>query len=162
MVGTGASLFSPDGVTTRGQVVTILWRLSGSPAVSDPLYFDDVNPTAWYGEAIRWAAAEGIVRGYGNNRFGPNDPATREQLATLLYRFARGHGCDVSVGEDTNLLSYEDSGQLSEYAIPALQWACGAGIVRGTGEGTLLPLGQTTRAQAAVMLQRFCQQCLGK
>lgn len=67
-----------------------------------------------------------------------------------------------SVGEDTNLLSYEDSGQLSEYAIPALQWACGAGIVRGTGEGTLLPLGQTTRAQAAVMLQRFCQQCLWK
>ena len=88
-----------------------------------------------------------------------NDPITREQLATMLWRYAQTEGYDVSVGENTNILSYTDVADLSEYAISAMQWAVGAGIINGTGDGsTLSPQGQATRAQAAVMLTRFCEE----
>ena len=120
--------------------------------------YSDVDPAAYYGEAIRWAAAEGIAGGYGNGKFGPDDPITREQLAVMLHRCAQHEGYDVSVGEDTNILSYTDAFTVSEYAVSALQWACGAGIISGTGDGsTLSPQGQATRAQTAVMLMRFCE-----
>ena len=112
-----------------------------------------------HAEAIRWATSEGVVTGYGNGLFGSNDPITREQLATMLWRYAQTEDYDVSVGEDTNILSYADVGDLAEYAIPAMQWAVGAGIITGTGNGsTLTPQGNATRAQAAVMLQRFCEE----
>ena len=159
MAGTSGSAFSPEGTTTRGQIVTILWRLSGSPVVNYRMDFSDVDPAAYYGEAIRWATSEGIVGGYGGGVFGPNDPITREQLATMLWRYAQTEGYDVSVGEDTNILSYTDAFDVAEYAISAMQWACGAGVINGTGDGsTLTPQGQATRAQAAVMLQRFCEK----
>lgn len=159
MAGTSGSTFSPEGTTTRGQIVTILWRLSGSPVVNYLMDFDDVDPAAYYGEAIRWATSEGIAGGYGGGVFGPDDPITREQLATMLWRYAQTEGYDVSIGEDTNILSYTDVADLSEYAIPAMQWAVGAGIINGTGDGsTLTPQGQATRAQAAVMLMRFCEE----
>lgn len=97
-----------------------------------------------------------MVTGYGNGLFGTNDPITREQFAAMLWRYAKTEGYDVSVGEDTNILSYKDFADLSEYAISAMQWACGAGVINGTGDGsTLTPQGQATRAQAAVMLMRF-------
>ena len=100
-----------------------------------------------------------MVTGYGNGLFGTNDPITREQFAAMLWRYAKTEGYDVSVGEDTNILSYKDFADLSEYAISAMQWACGAGVINGTGDGsTLTPQGQATRAQAAVMLQRFCEK----
>lgn len=159
MAGTSGSAFSPEGATTRGQIVTILWRMAGSPVVNYAMDFEDVDPAAYYGEAIRWAASEGIVGGYGNGLFGTNDPITREQLATMLWRYAQTEGYDVSVGENTNILSYTDVADLSEYAISAMQWAVGAGIINGTGNGsTLSPQGQATRAQAAVMLTRFCEE----
>ena len=159
MAGTSGSTFSPESTTTRGQIVTILWRLSGSPVVNYLMDFDDVDPAAYYAEAIRWATSEGIAGGYGGGVFGPDDPITREQLAVMLHRYAQHEGCDVSIGEDTNILSYTDVANLSEYAIPATQWAVGAGIINGTGDGsTLTPQGQATRAQAAVMLQRFCEK----
>lgn len=157
MVGTGADTFSPEGITTRGQVVTILWRLSGSPAVNCRMDFEDVPAGAYYTEAVSWAASEGVVGGYGNGKFGPDDPITREQLAAMLFRYAQRYGYDVSVGEDTNTLSYTDFGQISEYAIPAFQWACGAGVIKGTSASTLSPQGQVARAQAAEMLMRFCR-----
>ena len=158
MAGTSGSAFSPEGTTTRGQIVTILWRLSGSPVVDYLMDFDDVDPASYCGEAIRWAVSEGIADGYGNGAFGPNDPITREQFAAMLHRYAQHEGYDVSVGADTNILSYADAFTVSEYAVSALQWACGAGIVHGTGDGsTLTPQGKATRAQAAVMLQRFCE-----
>ena len=110
------------------------------------------------GEAIRWAASEGVAGGYGGGQFGPGDPVTREQFAVMLHSYAQNQGYDVSIGENTNILSYTDVADLSEYAIPAMQWAVGAGIINGTGDGsTLTPQGQATRAQAAVMLMQFCE-----
>ena len=161
MAGTSGSTFSPEGVTTRGQIVTILWRLSGSPVVNYLMDFDDVDPAAYYAEAIRWATSEGIAGGYGGGVFGPDDPITREQLAVMLHRYAQHEGYDVSIGEDTNILSYADAFTVSEYAVSALQWACGAGIINGTGDGsTLTPQGEATRAQAAMVLMRFCEQSI--
>ena len=158
MAGTSGSTFSPEGTTTRGQIVTILWRLSGSPVVNYLMDFDDVDPAAYYAEAIRWASSEGIAGGYGNGSFGPDDPITREQLAVMLYQYAWNMGYDLSIGEDTNILSYADAFTVSEYAVSALQWACGAGIISGTGDGsTLTPQGEATRAQAATVLMRFCE-----
>lgn len=158
MAGTSATAFSPNATTSRSMIATILWRLEGSPQVDYAMAFDDVAANSWYAEAIRWAASEGIVGGYGNGLFGTNDPITREQFAAMLYRFAQEQGYDVSIGENTNILSYTDVADLSEYAISAMQWAVGAGIINGTGDGsTLSPQGQATRAQVAVILTRYCE-----
>ena len=159
MAGTSATTFAPDVTTSRSMIATILWRMAGSPVVNYAMDYTDVAQGQWYSEAIRWAASEGIVGGYGNGLFGTNDPITREQFAAMLYRFAQEQGYDVSIGENTNILSYTDVADLSEYAISAMQWAVGAGIINGTGDGsTLTPQGQATRAQAAVMLTRFCEE----
>lgn len=159
MAGTSATTFAPDATTSRSMIATILWRMAGSPVVNYAMNYTDVAQGQWCSEAIRWAASEGIVGGYGNGLFGTNDPITREQFAAMLYRFAQEQGYDVSIGENTNILSYTDVADLSEYAISAMQWAVGAGIINGTGDGsTLTPQGQATRAQAAVMLMRFCEE----
>ena len=159
MAGTSATTFAPDATTSRSMIATILWRMAGSPVVNYAMDYTDVAQGQWYSEAIRWAASEGIVSGYGNGLFGTNDPITREQFAVMLYRYAQEQGYDVSIGENTNILSYTDVADLSEYAISAMQWAVGAGIINGTGDGsTLSPQGQATRAQAAVMLMRFCEE----
>ena len=158
MTGTSATIFSPGTATTRAMIATILWRLEGSPVADDPLTFEDVAPDTWYTEAIRWAAGEGIVTGYGGGRFGPDDIITREQLATMLHRYAQYKNYDVSIGEDTNILSYLDVDQLGQWAVPAMQWACGSGLMNGVGGGRLAPLSGATRAEAATLLTRFCQQ----
>lgn len=159
MAGTSATTFAPDATTSRSMIATILWRMAGSPVVNYAMTYTDVAQGQWYSEAVRWATSEGIVGGYGNGLFGTNDPITREQFAAMLYRFAQEQGYDVSIGENTNILSYTDVADLSEYAISAMQWAVGAGIINGTGDGsTLTPQGQATRAQAAVMLTRFCEE----
>ena len=159
MAGTSATTFAPDVTTSRAMIATILWRMAGSPVVNYAMNYTDVTQGQWCSEAIRWATSEGVVTGYGNGLFGTNDPITREQLATMLWRYAQTEGYDVSIGENTNILSYTDVADLSEYAIPAMQWAVGAGIINGTGDGsTLTPQGQATRAQAAVMLMRFCEE----
>ncbi len=155
MNGTGAAVFAPDGTVTRGMIVTILHRLEGEPAVNYLMPFADVAEGAWYAEAVRWAASEGIVTGVSETAFAPNDPITREQFAAILWRYAKYKGFDVSIGESTNILSYTDFDEIGEYAVPALQWACGEGIISGRGEGVLDPRGTATRAEAAAMLQRF-------
>ena len=157
MNGTDTDQFSPDSTTSRSMIATILWRMAGSPVVNYTMDFSDVAQGQWYSEAIRWAASEGIVGGYGNGAFGTDDPITREQFAVMLYRFAQKQGYDVSVGENTNILSYTDAFDVAEYAIPAMQWACGAGILNGSG-ANLNPQGDATRAQAAAMLMRFCEE----
>ena len=157
MNGTAEGLFSPDLFTTRAMIVTVLWRLSGSPVVNYYMPFADVDQASWYAEAVRWAASCGIVTGYDNGNFGPNDPITREQLAAILYRCAAYRQEDTSIGADTNILSFTDAASVSEYAVPALQWACGAGILQGA-DGALLPTHPATRAQTAAILHRFCQQ----
>ena len=155
MNGVGDNLFDPQGTATRAQIVTILWRLEGEPVVNYLMDFEDVQEGSWYAEAVRWAASQGIVDGYDNGAFGPADPVTREQLAAILYRYAQYKGYDVSIGEDTNILSYADAMEISEYAVPAMQWACGAGIVNGMDGNTLVPQGEAARAQIAAMLMRF-------
>ena len=154
MNGTAEGLFSPDLFTSRAMIVTVLWRLSGSPVVNYYMPFADVDQASWYAEAVRWAASCGIVAGYGNGNFGPNDPITREQLAAILYRCAAYRQEDTSIGADTNILSFTDAASVSEYAVPALQWACGAGILQGA-DGALLPTHPATRAQTAAMLARY-------
>ena len=157
MAGTSATTFAPEVTTSRAMIATILWRMAGSPVVNYAMTYTDVAQGQWYSEAVRWATSEGVVTGYGNGLFGTNDPITREQFATMLWRYAQTEGYDVSIGEDTNILSYTDVADLSEYAIPAMQWACGARVINGTGDGsTLTPQSQATRAQAATVLMRFC------
>jgi len=123
------------------------------PAVKYDMKFTDVAENSWYAEAVRWAASEQIVTG-SNGKFLPNDPVTREQLASILWRYAKYKEIDVSVGENTNILSYNDAFEVSGYAYPALQWACGAGVLNGTN-GWLMPQGHATRVQTAAMLHRF-------
>ncbi len=154
MTGTAEAIFSPDLGMTRGMLVTVLWRMEGSPEAAGAAAFSDVSPGAWYAEAVAWAAEHGIVSGYGGAGFGPNDSITREQMAAILHRYAQQKGYDVSLGEESNILSYEDAFDISEYAIAALQWACGAGLMQGS-EGKLTPQGDATRAQVAAVLHSF-------
>ena len=142
MDGVSDTLFDPDGTMTRAMVWAILARVDGETVTGD----------GWIETARDWAVAEGVSDGEN-----ATDYVTREQFATMLWRYASGKGYDVSIGEDTNILSYADFADLSEYAIPAMQWACGAGIVNGTSESTLTPQGEATRAQVAAMLMRFVE-----
>ena len=161
MLGTSESpmLFSPHMTVTRGMVVTVLYRMENEPGpgeAGNP--FSDVADGMYYTDAVIWAALNGIVYGYGDGRFGAQDFITREQLATILYRYSIYKGFDVSVGENTNILSYNDAFDISEYAIPAIQWACGAGVMYGRPGGYLDPRGNATRAEIAAMLHRFLTQ----
>lgn len=156
MNGTADNTFSPKANTTRGMVVTVLYRLENQPSTS-AASFTDVASGVYYANAVAWANANGIVSGYGSGKFGPNDKVTREQLAAILYRYAQYKKYDVSVGEDTNILSYDDAQSISSYAIPAIQWACGAGVVTGKSGSKLDPKGNATRAEVAAMLMRFCE-----
>lgn len=151
MVGSSETTFSPNSATTRGMIVTILWRLEGSPLVSASLDYDDVKPEDWYGEAVRWADDAGVVTGYGNGKFGPNDPITREQMAAMLWRYAGSPKVDGS------LSSFVDGAQTSSWAQPAMIWAVEQGLIAGVGNDRLEPSGQATRAQAATILMRFAQ-----
>ena len=154
MNGTGEDTFSPDTALTRAQLVTILWRYAGEPVVNFILPWSDVEADAWYAEAARWAASERITN-RGGGSFGPDEVLSREETALLLWNTAKALGADVSVGEDTNILSYDDAFDLTEGYASAMQWAVGANVIRGTSETTLSPQGTLNRAQAATMLLRF-------
>lgn len=156
MNGTGENSFSPDETTTRGMIVTMLYRLENEPAASASA-FTDVAAGSWYADAVAWAAAQGIVNGISDTAFAPETAITREQMTAILYRCAQLKGYDVSVGENTNILSYTDAASISEYAIPAMQWACGAGLITGDTATTPNPLGNATRAEVATMLMRFIE-----
>lgn len=154
MQGKTETVFDPNGTVTRGQLTTILWRLKGEPVVNYIMPFTDVKQKFYYAEAIRWAAAEKIINGYEDGTFRPDAPISRQQLTAILWRYARYAGYDVSVGEDTNILSYEDAFTISEYAIPAIQWACGAGVMTGEN-GWLYPAEAASRAVTAQFLKNF-------
>ena len=154
MDGVGDSLFAPNSETTRAQLVTILYRLAGQPAVSGDLPFTDVEAGTWYTDAVAWAAENGIVNGTTDTTFAPGDDITREQLVTVLYRYAESKGYDVSASAD--LSGYPDAGQVQDYAQPAMAWAVAEGIVEGV-DGNLNPTGDATRAQIATILMRFCE-----
>ena len=151
MRGTSDTTFSPYQSTSRGMIVTILWRLEGNPEAADAADFTDVAPDQYYTSAVAWGVENGIVKGYGNGSFGPNDPITREQLAAILFRYAQFRGMDTTVTGD--LKQFSD--QPSPWAAEAMRWAVGAGIISGKGSGVLDPLGKATRVEAAAMLMRF-------
>ena len=154
MQGVSDTRFGPHLTATRAMMATILWRMEGSPTPTAEARFTDVRSGQWYSEAVAWTAQSGVYTGYADGSFRPNDSITREQLAAILYRYAKYKGVDVSVGEDTNILSYADAAEISDYAFPAMQWACGAGVMQGSN-GNLLPRGRATRAQIAAMLHRY-------
>lgn len=155
MSGYGNGLFGPDDILSRAQLCQIIYNLEGQPATTGGSAFTDVADGAWYADAVTWAAENGIVGGYGGGLFGPEDNITREQLAAILYRYAQTKGYDTASGAD--LSAYGDASDVSSWAIPAMQWACGAGVIMGVTESALLPQGSATRAQVATMLMRFCE-----
>ena len=161
MSGMSEDIFAPNTPLTREMLAVILWNLEGNPTPNEVAPFLDVTSDKYYANAIAWANENGIVAGYGNT-FGVRDPITREQFAVMLYNYAQYQGYDVSVGEDTNILSYTDAFDISNYAYPAMQWACGAGIMSGNDDGTLNPQGKATRAEAATMLMNFCENMVEK
>mgnify|MGYP005755906775 CR=1 FL=1 len=153
MSGTGDGRFSPEVTTSRAMIVTILYRQAGSPAVTGSAAFTDVEAGTWYTDAVTWASANGIVSGYGEGKFGPNDPITREQMAAILCRYASYKGMDVTKRAD--LSAFSDAGQVSDYALETMRLAVAEGLITGTSETTLSPAGSATRAQAALILMRF-------
>jgi len=168
MDGVGNNRFNPSENTSRAMVATMLWRLEGSPIANYAMDFADVENNAWYTEAVRWAASAGIISGYKIPAkttpwpigFDPNQTVTRQQLATMLYRYAQYKKLDVST--DSELNSFSDASAVSEWALPAMQWALGSGIIGGTQKGTLAvvldPRGDATRAQVATILMRYFEK----
>ena len=156
MLGTSKTLFSPYGTATRGMMATILWRMEGSPAPKGKNSFTDVEAGKWYADAITWTAENGIFAGYGKDKFGPDDPITREQLAAIFYRYADYKGYDLTV--KGNLDKFKDADKITDYAKTAMQWAVGSGLVKGKSGNLLDPQGTATRAEIAAMLHRFIEK----
>ena len=156
MAGYGGDLFGPNDELSRAQFCQIIYNMEDPPAVTGSSAFTDVADGAWYANAVTWAAENGIVVGYGGGLFGPEDNITREQFAAILYRYAQAKGYGTTASFD--LSAYGDVSDVSAWAISAMQWACGKDIIIGTSPTTLAPQGTATRAQAATMLQRFCEQ----
>lgn len=152
MDGTSVYMFSPNNATSRGMLVTILWRLAGQPVVTGTS-FSDVSSSSYYYYAVLWASKYGIVDGVGNNKFAPDQAITREQFAVILYRYAQH--CGYSTSASSMLTGYADSNKISSYALTAMRWACGAGLFEGDERANLSPQGQTTRAAAAKLLMTF-------
>jgi hypothetical protein len=156
MIGTGNAQFRPHGTATRGMMATILWRMAGSPAPKGSSSFTDVEAGTWYTDAIAWTAENGIFLGYGNNKVGPNDSITREQLAAIFFRYADYKGCDMTAKGELD--KFRDAGKVSDYARAAMQWAVGSGLIQGKPDGVLDPQGTATRAEIAAMLHRFLEK----
>lgn len=154
MSGTAGDSFSPNTPTTRGMIVTILHRLEGSPAGGGKI-FPDVNQSLYYAAPIAWASAQGLVNGYDNGSFGPEDAITRQQLAAILYRYAESKGYDTSARG--SLDGFRDAATVNAYAVEPIRWAVGTGLISGMDDGTISPTGRATRAQVATILMRFCE-----
>ena len=152
MTGTSKTTFEPNTTTTRGMIVSILHRLEGNPVVTEEA-FSDVSADDWYGKAVAWASSEGIVGGYGDGTFQPNKAITREEMASILYRYAQYKDQDVSARAD--LTKYTDADQVGAWAEDVMQWANAEGLINGMTEDTLVPQGNATRAQVAAMFQRY-------
>ena len=157
MSGTSNTTFDPNIKATRAMIVAMLWRIENQPIVNDTITFSDTEQNAYYTDAVRWAVSVGIISGYDEKTFAPNDSITREQMASILYRYAQYKGKDVSTAQNT-VLNYEDISDISSYALEAMKWACSVGIINGTSSTTLSPKGNTTRAQVAQMLKVYLNQ----
>ena len=158
MNGMSDTAFAPEGTLSRAMLVTILYRLDGSSVSSGGSAYTDVAGGSWYEDAVKWADANGIVKGFGNGCFRPDDSITREQMAAILYRYSQFKGRDL--GNSADLSQYADASAVSGWALEALQWANAAGLINGRTAAALAPQGETTRAEAAAILMRFCEQPL--
>ena len=158
MKGTSDNKFSPNDTMTRAMLVTVLYRLEGEPAITESNSFSDVPSGQWYTNAIIWANANNIVNGYTNGKFGLNDIATREQIVTILYRYAQYKGLDVSASAD--LSKYTDMKDISDWALQAMKWAVAVGIIEGRTPTTTVPNGYATRAEVAAIFQRYIEDFL--
>lgn len=161
MSGTSRANFEPYSTTSRAMLATILWRLEGSPSVYGNKFYDLTQ--SWYVTAVNWAAQNKIVNGYGNGMFGPEDPITREDMATMLYRYATTFGYDMSLSNPYKFFTFYDCGTTSNYAQTALQWACSEGLIYGMDKpaNTIQPRAQANRAQMATILYRFANRYSG-
>ena len=160
MNGTSSTTFRPDAVMTRAMIATILYRLEGQPAVSAKDLFTDVGGDAYYVNAAAWAASNGIVTANADATFQPNGAVTREQLAAIFYAYAQYKGYDTTALADVS--AYADAASISSSALTAVQWAVEAGLLNGTSAVTLSPSDYTTRAQAAAILSRFCNEVVAQ
>ena len=151
--GTSSTSFTPDGNMNRAMIVTVLYRLAGSPAVTGEVAFNDVASGLWYSSAVIWADANGIVEGFGDGRFAPLQNVTREEIACFIYRYAAFAGQDISAAAD--LSSYTDTSSIHDWALSAMQWAVSEEIITGRPSGALDPRGFATRAEVATMMMRF-------
>ena len=159
MNGVGDGKFDPGGTTTRGMIVTILYRLEGEPVIRFGMPFSDVKESDWYARAVSWAESLGIVNGFEDGAFRPNDPITREQLAAILYRYAQYKG-EGFQGLWSFRLDFPDAGEVSDWATEAMSWMVMNGVINGK-DGFLAPGGEASRAEAATMLMRFCEKLAG-
>ena len=160
MEGMGNGIFAPDRSLSRAMMVQVLYNMEGRPEYSDNKPFDDVDAADWYAPAVLWAAENSVVEGYGNYKFGPNDDVTREQMAAILYRYARFKGVDVSAQGD--LRQFSDGAMTSDWAVEEMRWAVAAGMMEGKGNGILDPLGNATRAEVAQIFMNYCTKILKK
>ena len=156
MLGTSKTLFSPYGTVTRGMMATILWRMEGSLAPKGENSFTDVEAGRWYADAITWTTENGIFAGYSMDKFGPDDPITREQLTAIFYRYADYKGYKLTI--TGNLDKFEDADKITDYAKMVMQWAVGNGLIKGKSENLLDPQGTATRAEISAMLHRFIEK----
>ena len=155
--GTAETTFTPNGNITRAMMITVLYRAEGEPEVTGEATFEDIDENAYYAKAIVWGQQNGIIKGYSETEYAPEQDILREQIAAIMYRYAKFKGYDVSVGENTNILSYNDYDSISEYAVISMQWAVGSGMIKGRTESTLNPLDNATRAEVAAILHRFIE-----
>ena len=158
--GTDDHVFTPNGDMTRAMLVTVLYRLEGEPKAAATGSFTDVASGKWYTSAVNWASANGIVNGVGNGRFDVDGSVTREQMAAILYRYAQYKG--YSVAKTADISAFADSSSISAYAVSAMSWANGSGLINGVGANRLDPQGSATRAQVAAILHRFVENVAAK
>ena len=155
MSGVSDTTFAPNANTTRGMIVTVLYRMENQPNVTIDNSFKDVKSTDYYGNAIYWAKQNNIVSGYNSTTFAPNDNITREQIAAILYRYAAYKG--YSVDKTSDLSNFNDTSNISNYALTPIKWAVSSGLISGMGDSTISPLGNASRAQIATILMRFIE-----
>ena len=155
----GNGAFSPEGTLTRAQVITVLWRLEGEPQATNAISFTDVAESAWYTDVIRWAVREGIMGGYDDGSFGPNNPIKWQELAAILYRYAGYKGYDLSAKGDPAY--FTDPAKIGSWAYEAVQWACGATLLETEGCGLIDPAGNTKRCEFAAAITRFMENVAG-
>ena len=155
MNGVNASRFAPDSTLNRAMMVTMLYRMTGSPAVSGNSVFSDVPSGKWYSDAVQWASVNGVVNGVGKDRFAPDTQITREQMASMMMRYAQFK--QYSTGKSADLSAFNDAGSISSWALESMKWANAAGLINGRTASTIAPQDTATRAEAATILMRFCE-----